>query len=149
MSKVTVIESAIIHATPAAVYALIRDYEVGHPAILPKPYFKEIIVEEGGQGAGTVFHMTMVLFGREYKSLVEVTEPEPGRVLKEADRLSDQETVFIIEPAPNNETKLTFETSLSVPKGIIGVIQRILIPRTLRPIYVKEFANINAYLAAQ
>lgn len=34
--------SQVIAAPPAAVYGLLADYTVGHPSILPKPYFTRL-----------------------------------------------------------------------------------------------------------
>lgn len=49
----------VIDAPPDRVYALIADYRSGHPRILPKAYFKELVVEQGGVGAGTVVRVLM------------------------------------------------------------------------------------------
>lgn len=54
MSQIHAQATAVIDAPPEVVYAILADYRADHPAILPKQYFAECAVEEGGQGAGTV-----------------------------------------------------------------------------------------------
>ena len=56
--------SAVIHAPAADLYAIIADYERGHPRILPKPPFVSLAVEEGGIGAGTVIRVHMRVLPR-------------------------------------------------------------------------------------
>ncbi len=136
-------ESATIHAAPSAVYALLCDYRVGHPSILPKPYFQELVVEAGGTGAGTIFNMTMLMFGKKFYSRMEVSEPEPGRVLQEVDQLSGTVTQFTLEPTAANHTTLTISTTLPIHGGLVGIIERAFTPKTLRTIYHKQFACIN------
>jgi hypothetical protein len=58
--------SSIIDAWPDELYAVIADYRVGHPAILPRQYFTELSVEQGGQGEGTVIRGSVKVFGRAY-----------------------------------------------------------------------------------
>ncbi len=60
MNQIHAEASAVIEARPEKVYAILSDYRVSHPAILPKQYFTEVAVEQGGQGAGTIVraHMT-------------------------------------------------------------------------------------------
>ncbi len=41
--------SEVIYARPEAIYAILSDYQQGHPAILPRQYFTELAVEQGGQ----------------------------------------------------------------------------------------------------
>ena len=55
MSRAHAEASAIIPAVPEKVYAVLRDYQNQHPRILPEQYFVDFKLEQGGQGAGTVF----------------------------------------------------------------------------------------------
>ena len=52
MRTIRVTGIARIDAPAAKVYGILADYHVGHPSILP-PAFRNLIVEEGGVGAGT------------------------------------------------------------------------------------------------
>src|SRR5258708_38559423 len=91
-------DSHIIDARPEQVYAVLSDSRVGHPAILPKPYFTELIVEKGGRGAGTIVRGSVKLLGKEFPFHQLVSEPEPGRVLLETDTETGQWTRFTFEP---------------------------------------------------
>jgi hypothetical protein len=77
------IESEVINSPPAQVYAIISDYHEGHPAILPSRYFTEMAVTAGGRGEGPVTTVAMNVFSAKILYELNVTEPEPGRVLVE------------------------------------------------------------------
>ncbi len=64
------------------VYAIIADYRNGHPHILPKQ-FRNLTVEQGGVGAGTIIRFEVRVFGQTQHFRAVVSEPEPGRVLVE------------------------------------------------------------------
>ena len=74
--------SDVIDARPEEIYAVLSDYRVGHPAILPKPYFTELMVEQGGQGAGTVIRFGMNVMGVVEKMM---NPPILGRIFKTVD----------------------------------------------------------------
>jgi hypothetical protein len=135
--------SALIPAPPAKVYALIADYRSGHPRILPKPYFVSLTVEQGGTGAGTVITFQMKLMGRLQTFHAVVAEPEPGRILTETDTDTGAVTTFTVEPnAGGQQTFVTITTDTQVPGGPAGLIQGWLTTWLLRPIYVKELAQL-------
>ena len=85
MSNIHVSVSRVIDAPADVIYGILSDYRAGHPSILPKPYFKELVVEEGGVGEGTVARVGMEVMGSQQTLRLRVTEPEPGRVLREED----------------------------------------------------------------
>ena len=135
--------SALIPAPPAKVYALIADYRNGHPRILPKPYFLTLTVEQGGMGAGTVITFQMKLMGRVQTFHAVIAEPEPGRILTETDIDTGAITTFTVEPnAGGQQASVTITTDTHVPGGLAGLIQGWLTTRLLRPIYVKELAQL-------
>ncbi|MBP8003114.1 MAG: SRPBCC family protein [Chloroflexi bacterium] len=147
MNQIHIEQSAVIAAAPAQLYAVIRDYEVGHLAILPKPYFQEMIVEEGGQGAGTKTRLKMKIMGQEFNFRHEVSEPEPGRILKETDRDTGLATTFTFEPlAGGTQTRLTITTDTPVRPGLAGFLERFMSPLILRRIYRQELQNLADYV---
>jgi hypothetical protein len=147
MNQIRVEQSAVIAAAPSQVYAVIRDYEVGHVAILPKPYFQEMIIEEGGQGAGTKTRIKMKVMGQEIKFRHEVSEPEPGRVLKETDPATGLGTTFTFEPlAGGSQTRVTITTDTPVRAGLAGFMERLMTPFILRHIYRQELQNLADYV---
>ena len=147
MSNITVSYSADIDAGAHAVYAVFADYEVAHPAILPKDTFKSLTVIEGGYGEGTVFDMVMRVMGKDYPSRMDVSEPEPGRVMVETEREQDLRTTFTVDPLGPERSRLTIETVTPRKPGLAGMIEAALTPRILRGIYRKEVENLKAYLA--
>jgi len=147
MSMLNIIVSAVIDASPEAVYAVFSDYEVAHNAILPKPYFEEMVVLEGGQGAGTVVDVHMNVFGNKKTYHFTITEPEPGRLLVETDNNTGEGTHFIFEPLANGrQTKVTFESKINTSSGFAGKIERLITPPITRHMFKKELENLATYL---
>lgn len=150
MSMINVTASAVIDASPEAVYAVFADYEVAHKAILPKPYFADMVVLAGGQGAGTVIDVYMDVFGNKKTYHLEVTEPEPGRLLVETDYRTGERTHFIMEPLPNGrQTRVTIDSKFNTSSGLAGLIERLITPPVTGYIFKKELANVAAYLKEQ
>src|SRR5215203_1289513 len=98
MTRIRAEASAIIDARPEDVYAVIGDYRDGHPHILPKENFRDLKVEEGGKGAGTVVSFVTISGGMKRPFRVKVSEPEPGKVLQENDTASSLVTTFTVTP---------------------------------------------------
>lgn len=147
MSWLHVQESLLIPATPDAVYSVLADYKVGHPAILPKSYFTELEVEEGGTGAGTKIRVHMNVMGRETVYHEIVTEPEPGRVLVETDAEKGVTTTFTVDPADNGEhARVTIATDMPARDGLFGWLERNFTSFIMRRIYHEELEQLSGYL---
>jgi hypothetical protein len=147
MGKIITEASAIIDARAEDIYEVISDYRVGHPAILPKPDFGELIVVKGGRGAGTEMRFTMRVLGKEYHFHQLVSEPEPGRLLVETEIERDLVTTFRFEPLENgSRTRLIIKTVSSPSKGLAGIIEKLFQPAITRKIYRKELAQIAEYV---
>jgi len=141
--------SALIQAPPQDLYAIIADYQHSHPQILPKPPFVSLTVEQGGMGAGTVFRAEMRVMGQLQSFRAVVTEPEPGRVLIETTD-TGYVTTFTVEPRANNtQAYVTIATEISGRAGVLGALERWFVARLLRPVYVKELAQLAAFAAAR
>jgi|SRR5579863_2195297 len=135
--------SAIIPARRERVYSLIANYRDSHPRILPKQ-FSNLMVEQGGVGAGTVIRFQMSVFGKKQKFRAAITEPEPGHVLVETDLDANGAiTTFTVDPgtAPA-DSQVTISTELRVRSGFPGKVERVLSTLLLRPMYVKELENL-------
>jgi hypothetical protein len=135
--------SALVPAPPSRVYSIIADYRSGHPKILP-PKFSDMVVEQGGVGAGTVVRFKLRVFGRRQAFRAAITEPEPGRVLVETDLDSNGAvTSFTVEPDTGGQkSRVTIATQLLVRGGLLGRIERFLMTRLLRPLYVQELGKL-------
>ncbi len=136
-------ESAIIPARRDRIYSILANYRDGHPRILPRQ-FSNLVVEQGGVGAGTVIRFRVNILGQTQNFHGEISEPEPGRVLVE--RYFEPQgivTTFTIDPgtAPA-DSRVTISTVAPVPQGFRGVIEKFLSPLLLRSIYRQELANL-------
>lgn len=139
-----------VEAAPERVYAVFSDYEKAHPAILPKPYFDDIAIEEGGQGAGTVVRVRMKALGVENNYRLTVSEPEPGRRMVEADPDVGVQTTFLVESRDgghHSQVTITIDTKAS--PGLSGLVERLILPPYTRRILRKELQLLVDYLAAQ
>lgn len=139
-ARVAVTETLSAAAEP--VYRLLADYRVGHPSILPAKYFHDLVVEEGGVGEGTVIRFQMTALGKTRTVRGVVSEPEPGRKLVETYPESGMVTSFLVEPRGSDSCELTIATEWE-PRGLSGLIERLLVPPLLRKIYREEIGNIS------
>ncbi|MCL4868838.1 MAG: SRPBCC family protein [Anaerolineae bacterium] len=149
MTSHLVVASQLIPASVQQVYAIIADYNQGHPHILPKPHFVSLTVEKGGVGAGTEIQFQMRLMGQVRTFRAAVTEPEPGRVLVETDLDTGAATTFTVDPRDDGRhSYVTIATEIKARPGILGKLERWLASRLLHPIYVKELQQL-AFVAMQ
>lgn len=141
--------SALIEAPATDLYEILADYHHGHPAILPRPPFEGLVVEEGGVGAGTVIRVDMRVMGRRQTFRALITEPEPGRVLVETND-TGYVTTFTVDPREGGEHALvTIDTEMPGRAGIPGAIEQWFVTRLLRPVYVRELDNLAAVAVQQ
>jgi hypothetical protein len=92
----------------------------------------------------------MEVMGVKVDYHMDVTEPEPGRWLKETDRLTGVYTDFIFTPLSNgSQTTLTFTTYMPQKPGLGGLLEKWFAPSMMRRIYKQEMENITAYLQRQ
>ena len=124
-------------------YHLIADYREHHrPEGFLPPVFSDLVVEQGGVGAGTVIHFTSRLGGRAQTMTAAITEPEPGRVLVETS--PGVQTTFTVEPAGGGQTRVRFDTVLEAG-GIAGLLTRLFARGMLRPVYADELERLERY----
>jgi hypothetical protein len=135
--------SAAIGAAATDTYRMIADYKNGHPRILPAKYFRSLTVEKGGYGAGTEISFEMIAFGSVQKVRAVITEPEPGRVLVEADPAKKVVTTFTVEPTGAATSRVTFVTEMPVARGLLGWIQRALFRSYLEKVYAAELKQLD------
>ncbi len=139
-------ESAEINAPASVAYNVIADYEVGHPAILPKTFISTVTVFEGGHGAGTVIAVqTAPRLGNRTLTM-EISEPEPGKILQEDIRENGTSSRFIVEPLGESRCRVTFDTHGKTDSGLRGWVEAMLSPLLLRPIYKEELKLLDQYV---
>jgi hypothetical protein len=141
MSELRISQEKVIQAPAAIVYEVLADYREHHHRVLPES-FVDFKVESGGRGAGTVMTFKTKNGGLTRSWRGVASEPEPGRRLVET---YDNGTVttFYVDPVDGG-TRLRIET-VWTPKGLQGLVERLLAPSMLKGVYVKELDNIDAY----
>jgi uncharacterized protein YndB with AHSA1/START domain len=134
-----------IEAPASRVYAYLADFRHHHPNFLP-PQFSDLVVEQNGYGAGTVFRFTLTAGGRASTARVRVEEPEPGHVMTETqiDGAREMTTTFTVEPAPRGMSRVRIETELE-SSGVRSLVERIAVPRMLRRLYAEELRLLDDY----
>ena len=139
--------SALIDAPPAEVYGIFVDYRNSHPKVLPKPYFGDVKVEEGGKGAGTVFRTSITVMGITTNYHMVVSEPEPGRVLVETDDQLGTTTSFTIDPVEGGKkSNVTITTDWTPKPGVMGWVEKLSVPGVMRKIYDTELKLVQEYV---
>ena len=137
-SRYTVSASAHIDAPHDRIYGIIADYHVGHASILPKP-FRNLVIEQGGIGAGTIIRFEVHAYGTVTKCRAIVTEPQPGRVLVETNvEPAESPTTFTLEPAAEGGTDVTITTEAQSRNGLAGIVERWMSTRFLKKLYAEE-----------
>lgn len=147
MTQVNVAVSATINGSATEIYTILADYRNHHPHILPKAYFTGLDVEEGGNGAGTVFQAGLKMMGQEQSFRMRVTEPEPGRVIAETDLDTDLVTKFIVEPQGEDQSEVTIATTFQPRPGLKGWLERLIVPGYLRRVYRVELQQLDEYVS--
>ena len=147
-TKLHVEATADISAAPAAVYGMIADYRIGHRRIIPPKYFRNLEVEEGGYGNGTLIRYDLLAFGQTNHARARVTEPDPGRVLVETDLDKGAVTSFIVEPLGAARSRVTIATEMPTRSGLVGWLERAMTGSFLKLVYVAELALLNAEVQA-
>jgi hypothetical protein len=86
----------------------------------------------------------MRVLGRLQSFRAVISEPEPGRVLAEtAD--TGYVTTFAVEPrADGQHAEVTIATELPMRPAVLGALERWLMTRLLRPVYVRELELLAA-----
>ncbi len=132
----------LVDAPADVVYRCIADYQRHHrPGGFLPPAFSDLRIERGGVGAGTVITFKTTLAGRTRTLTQEVSEPEPGRVLVEANATS--RTTFTVDPI-GRQARVRFDTVLDV-RGLEGILTRLFAPRVLQPLYADELRRLERH----
>ena len=148
MKTVRVESTRLINAPVQTIYEILADFEDAHVAILPRQYFRAIKLLSGGQGAGTVYQLQMVVSGQTYDYEMHVSEPVPGRELLEVSSDGAVRTVMRVEPAgANGDSQVTIISDFTSEPGFMGWLQRLFQPAIVRRIYREELDNLAQYAA--
>jgi len=149
MSQLRVSKKRDIDARPETVYSVLSDYKSGHPHILPEKNFSDFRVLEGGIGEGTQICFQFHLMGLKKTMRAVITEPEPGRILKETDLETGAVTTFEVEP---NDDGLTTSVTIITEwesGGLKGAFERMFVTSGLEKVYDKELHLLDQYMNAE
>jgi len=142
--------SMMINAPAKQIYNILADYQHGHQLILPKPYFVSLQVEQGGAGTGTIVKFQMKVLGRIQDFRATISEPEPGRVLVEANEGTGVITKFVVDPCDDGRSSfVTITTTTPIRDGWAGKVYGWLTKQVLYPIYVKELEQLAQVVTRQ
>jgi hypothetical protein len=148
MGTINVSARRPIGAPAPAVYGYLADMRKHHPNFLP-PAFSDFAVQQGGVGAGTITTFRVDAGGRSREYRMEVSEPEPGRVLEESDTGSSLVTRFTVDPAGADACEVEISTTWQGAGGIGGFFERTFAPRVMKKIYEDELQRLDAYARAR
>jgi uncharacterized protein YndB with AHSA1/START domain len=142
MGQINVTAEATIAAPADLTYRLIAD-DAHHQRFLPDA-FSGFEVLAGGVGAGTVHKFDVQAGGRTRTYVMDVTEPEPGRVLVETDRNSSLVTRFTVTPAGEG-CRVAINTTWQGAGGVKGFFEKTFAPKALGHMYADELSRLDAY----
>ncbi|MCP3463251.1 SRPBCC family protein [Bradyrhizobium sp. CCGUVB23] len=136
-----------IDAPADDVYRYLADMHL-HARFLPPPFY-DFQLEEGGIGAGSVVSFKIKSARGVRKLRMEIAEPEPGRILVQADTGSSG-LVRTFTVTPHGEQALVNITSrFDGETGIAGFVEGLVAPLRLHRVYVEELTRLNAYAREQ
>lgn len=135
----------LVDAPADVVYHCIADYREHHrPSGFLPPAFSNMEIAQGGVGVGTHVSWLMTLAGRTRRAEAVISEPEPGHILVETG--PEVVTTFTVEPAESG-TLVRFDTVID-EGGLQGLLNRLLAPRLLRPLYADELSRLEEHARA-
>lgn len=145
MAQVVVTAERRIDRPVEEVYAAVADYQAIRPQVLTEHY-RDYQVREGGRGAGTVVHWVLAPTRKRVRDcLVDVDEPESGR-LRERDRNSTLTTTWSVRGAGADSSWVTVQTSWQGASGMAGFFERTFAPGGMRRIHNEVLANLSRVL---
>jgi hypothetical protein len=141
MATVKATAEQMVEGTPEQVGTAVRDYVNVRPRILTE-HFGAYEVRAGGQGAGTVVHWTLQATKKRIRDcLIEVSEPEAGRLV-ERDTKSSMVTTWTVGPADEGRSLVRVETTWQGAGGVPGFFERVFAPIGLRRVYGELLTNL-------
>lgn len=144
MAEVMATVERMLDAPADQVYRSIVDYRNQHGTWLP-PAYSNYRVTDGGMGDGTAFSYHLNTGRRERDYHMRVTEPVPGRVVREADTDSSLTNVWTVEPRDSG-SHVRLETRWQGAGGVGGCFERTFAPRALRSLHADTLARLDRHL---
>lgn len=140
---VNVVDAQRAIAAPVEiVYRCISDYHE-RPRWLP-PNFTDLVIEQGGIGAGTVVRYLLSVGRRQRTYVMAVSEPRPGAELVERDTGSSLVTTWTVG-ASGAGTGVAIHTEWQGAGGVGGFFERLFAPAALKRVYDDALARLDRY----
>ncbi|MEU1408689.1 SRPBCC family protein [Streptomyces sp. NPDC005728] len=136
-----------VDAPADEVYRYLADMQL-HSRFLPAPFY-DFHVEEGSVGAGSVVRFKIDFAGGVRELRMQVTEPEPGRTLVQADTGGSGLVKTFTVPPRGGQALVNITSSFDGESGVVGFVERIIAPRRLHRVYAKELARLDAHAREQ
>ncbi|HSI80609.1 MAG TPA: SRPBCC family protein [Solirubrobacterales bacterium] len=133
-----------IDVPAATVYRLIADFKNHHPRFLPPKAVPDFTLEQGGVGAGTIHRVTIKAAGVSQTYRMRVDEPEPGRVLREAEIDGSTVTTYTVEEEGDG-CRVRLETEWEPAGGLTGVVDRLFGPRVAGRLWSEVLESLDRY----
>ncbi|CAB9499970.1 Polyketide cyclase / dehydrase and lipid transport [Seminavis robusta] len=151
MVRFCVESGSVINAPAKEVYDVLADYNKGHPRIMPPQFFDGMRVLKGsGVGEGTRIEARFNVYGNKETLLMDVSEPEKGRVLQEIDSKATNITRFIVDPIDDSTTcNVTIQTKVMKMQGIGAGLDMWIKKIVLKKIYVEELKMLNQFMESK
>ena len=147
MVRFSVEDDCVVNASAKDVYAVLADYENGHPHIMPPKFFDGMRVLKGtGTGEGTRIEACFNVYGQKETLVMDISEPEPGRVLQEIDTKAKNITQFIVEPIDDGRCKVTIRTKVMKSEGIMSFFDTMLTTFVLKRIFDEELKMLDQFM---
>jgi hypothetical protein len=146
VTQIVVAAEKRMRVSAATAYGCIADFERHHAKFLP-PSFRDLTVERGGVGAGTVITFDTTTGGRTRHFRSEIAEPEPGRVLVESDADQGTRTTFTVTPQDAG-CLVRIENEFRASPGFMGLVECLVAPRILRATLIDELSRLDAYASS-
>ena len=138
---------ALIQARPEDVYAVLADYRHEHAHIVPRKYVRNLEVEAGGVGEGTIIRYRARAFGIERPSRAIISEPEPGRMLIEQETTSTLRTIFTVTPAQHGQqTHVQIASHWQPSRNPFKAIEQLFYPLIMRDMFAQSLQLIAIYV---
>jgi uncharacterized protein YndB with AHSA1/START domain len=125
------------------VFACVADFKQHRPKWLP-PNYSDLVVEEGGVGAGTKVRYRLKVGPRERTYHMQIGEPAPGSVLVENDTQSSMAITWTVTPRGAG-SHVQVQGQWQGAAGVGGFFERMFAPRGLRRLFDDDLTRLATY----
>ena len=118
---------------------------------MPRKYCDGLRVLKGsGVGENTRIEVRFNIFGQKETLIMDISEPEPGRVLQEIDTNAKNITQFIVDPLDEGTCTVTLRTSVLSTLGFqpLAAVDMWMKKFVLRSMFEEELKILDQVMVA-